>query len=65
MQPGYVDEADRFYSNPQDWINESFGQELNNLPSHMILFDILVKVSFKFLVSGWCFACKYVNIKKC
>ena len=45
MQPGYIDEADRFYENPRNWLNETFDKEQENLPSHLVLFDVLVKVS--------------------
>ena len=45
-QPGYIDEADRFYKNPQSWLSETFNKERENLPSHLIFFDVLLKVSF-------------------
>jgi hypothetical protein len=44
-QPGYIDEADRFYKNPQKWLNETFNKK-QDLPSHIIFFDVLFKVSF-------------------
>lgn len=46
---GYVDEADQFYQNPKKWLYESCKnkQELPDLilPSHIIFFDVLLKVS--------------------
>ena len=46
-QPGYIDEADRFYKHPQNWLNKTFTKNQGNLPSHLIFFDVLFQVSFK------------------
>ena len=44
QQAGYVDEADRFYKNPQRWLNGTFNKN-KNFPSYLIFFDVLVRVS--------------------
>ena len=43
-QSGYVDEADQFFKNPKKWLNGSFKKKQENLPSHLIFFDILFQV---------------------
>ena len=46
-QPGYVDEADLFYKNPSSWLNEMFNKK-KAPPSHIVFFDVLLKVCFQF-----------------
>ena len=46
-QPGYIDEADRFYKNPQNWLDKTCTKKQGNLPSYLIFFDVLLQVSFK------------------
>ena len=48
MQPGYIDEADRFYENPELWLYETFNKKQEDLPSHLIFFDVLHKVGCGF-----------------
>ncbi|KAJ5075100.1 gpi mannosyltransferase 3 [Anaeramoeba ignava] len=46
-EPNYVDEADRFFANPLDFLHKRFLSDPQNvhLPSHLILFDsILPKI---------------------
>lgn len=45
-QSGYIDEADRFYRNPQNWLNETLNKKKEKLPSHLVFFNVLLKVSF-------------------
>lgn len=52
-KPGYIDEADQFYKNPMKWLNENYKgeQETYHLPSHIVLFNVLLKVSCRFFFS--------------
>lgn len=42
-KPGYVDEADLFYENPQMWLDENYSED--QTPSNILLFDVLFKVN--------------------
>ncbi|KAI3377872.1 hypothetical protein L3Q82_009012 [Scortum barcoo] len=39
-EEGYVDEADRFYDDPLQWLRTSFPYK-SSLPTHLVLFDVL------------------------
>lgn len=54
----YIDEADVFFQNPKKWLEESytFGNN-NNLPTHIVMFDVLSNKLQTFLTKG-----KYKNI---
>ncbi|XP_028399232.1 GPI mannosyltransferase 3-like [Dendronephthya gigantea] len=43
QQPGYIDEADLFYNNPQSWLDVTFKNRKELLPSHLVFFDVLFK----------------------
>lgn len=43
-EEGYVDEAERFYDDPFHWLRTSFPYK-SALPTHLVLFDVLEKVS--------------------
>ena len=48
--PGYVDKADQFYTRPSSWILEHFGnasghKEDISLPTHIVLYNVLLPVS--------------------
>ncbi|XP_061622156.1 GPI mannosyltransferase 3-like isoform X2 [Phyllopteryx taeniolatus] len=47
-QPGYVDEADRFYNDPLLWLRTSF-PNVQSRPTHLVLFDVLEKEISAFL----------------
>ncbi|XP_061521372.1 GPI mannosyltransferase 3-like [Phycodurus eques] len=47
-QPGYVDEADRFYDDPLLWLRTSF-PNVQSRPTHLVLFDVLEKEISAFL----------------
>lgn len=40
---GYVNEADRFYDKPLQWLRTSFPYK-SSLPTHLVMFDVLEKV---------------------
>lgn len=40
---GYVDEADKFYENPNAWLRQHYPPN-STLPSHIICFDNLVPI---------------------
>jgi hypothetical protein len=47
--PGYIDEADIFYQNPNDWLNLEYHtigdhRERPKLPTRIVSFDKLKKV---------------------
>lgn len=42
-QEGYVDEAERFFSDPLHWLRVSFPDKFSQ-PTHLLLFDVLEKV---------------------
>ena len=46
QQPGYIDEADLFYNNPQSWLDGTFKNREESMPSYLVFFDVLFKVSF-------------------
>ncbi|XP_078377243.1 GPI alpha-1,2-mannosyltransferase 3-like isoform X2 [Oculina patagonica] len=46
-KPGYIDEADQFYTHPSSWLSEHFGntswqKEDVNLPTHIVLYNVLL-----------------------
>lgn len=47
-EEGYVDEADRFYSDPLHWLRTSF-PDTSSLPTHLVLFNVLEKEILVFL----------------
>lgn len=53
-EPGYIDEADQFFMHPSLWLLEHFGslsgqQEKVRLPTHIVLYNVLLPVSLSFL----------------
>lgn len=49
-KPGYIDEADQFYLHPSSWLLEHFGnsswhEEEVHLPTHIVLYNVLLPVS--------------------
>ena len=55
-KPGYVDEAEQFYMHPLSWLLEHFGnssgrEEEVRLPTHIVLYNVLLPVSLSFLIS--------------
>ncbi|KAJ7390516.1 hypothetical protein OS493_024548 [Desmophyllum pertusum] len=53
-KPGYIDEADQFYMHPSSWLSEQFGnssgpKEQVHLPSHIVLYNVLLPDISKFL----------------
>lgn len=54
----YTDEADIFFENPNKWLDESYSAESNNnLPTHIVMFDVLSNTLHAFLTKG-----KYKNV---
>ncbi|KAK2920225.1 GPI mannosyltransferase 3 [Channa argus] len=47
-EEGYVDEAERFYDEPLNWLRTSFPYK-SSLPTHLILFDVFEKEISAFL----------------
>lgn len=47
-EDGYVDEADRFYDDPLQWLRNSFPYK-SSLPTHLVFFDVLEKEIITFL----------------
>ena len=47
QDPGYIEEAERFYSNSTQWFQSEFVESRRSLPSHVVMFDVLLKVSLK------------------
>ena len=51
---GYIDEADQFYMNPLSWLNEQFENSSDhrevNLPTHIVMYNVLLTVSKSFLL---------------
>ena len=55
-KPGYIDEADQFYMHHSSWLLEHFGnssghKEEVHLPTHIVLYNVLLPVSLSFLIS--------------
>ncbi|PFX22760.1 GPI mannosyltransferase 3 [Stylophora pistillata] len=57
-EPGYIDEADQFYRHPTSWLSEQFRDhripsghqgEPHHLPSHLVLFNVLLQSISKWL----------------
>ena len=52
-KPRYIDEADKFFSKPLEWLTEEFqpshsdssSKQLDHLPSHLVFFSGLLPVS--------------------
>jgi len=54
----YTDEADVFFENPKKWLEDSYSSEtINNLPTHIVMFDVLSNKVQAFLTKR-----KYKNI---
>ena len=51
----YVGEDDRFYGDPVNWLNESYSHE-KELPSHIVIYDLLEKVKSGYLMFITCVA---------
>jgi len=50
-RPGYIDEADQFYMHPSSWLLEHFGnsswhKKEVHLPTHIVLYNVLLPVSW-------------------
>lgn len=44
---GYIEEAEKFYANPSEWLEmEVVNNELYN-PTHVVAFDVLAQVSLR------------------
>lgn len=53
-KPGYIDEADQFYTHPSSWLSGHFEnttgyEEVVNLPTHVVLYNVLLPVSQSFI----------------
>ena len=42
-----VDAQEAFYSSPESWLDMRYPAPHTNLPTHIVMFDVLVKVHMK------------------
>ena len=59
IRPDYIDISRQFYSDPEGWLQGKFPNTNTPLPSHLVLFDVLVPVSRSLCIRTFLFIINY------
>ena len=67
IRSDYIDISRKFYSDPEGWFQGKFPNANAPLPSHLVLFDVLVPVSSSLCKPKFLFVivCIYFSVESC
>ena len=65
IRSDYIDISREFYSDPEGWLQGKFPNANTPLPSHLVLFDVLVPVSWLLCKPKCLFVIVYFSVENC